>query len=327
LKLAVVALTLLLSIVAATSAFASPNICESLFESSGNRVRVSSQWPGDLSLRDVHTNFYGGDLRHPSPSSTLGQYIAETGAQSRMMRFDTHGAGLGPEKLLVAVSEESWPALMKLVLKDPNMMTIVGHAATMYGGLFFPNEGGKGGKNPRMPRMNELMPMMLMRSTEARRFAKYTWMTADPRFDGWHDVLKAPWKNENYCAVGGYACCTHWIGNIPIGDKLVSEYTFPANFEQPGDKSPRRSLLRKFTPAKGKEDLAEVWKVPGHEQLADVIGQHESNVQGAMASPGSVQMVFYARTKTERVPVVFWVTTDHRAPIPENPPIFTEPIL
>jgi hypothetical protein len=322
---------------------ASVNRCESVFATersmaehplterrSTERSDPPAIPPRGLSLRAVHELFYGSDLLHPSRSSLLGRYLEATGAQTKLMRFDTHTRTheLGPEKLVVAVSAESWPALLKTVLGSSHAMTIVGHAATMYNGLFFPNEGGKGGKKPRLPRMNELMPILLMKTTEAYRFARYTWMTADPRFDGWHDGLKVPWRNDGYCATGGYSCCTHWIANIPIGDRLVSSYTFPPNFESPGgDLSPRTAPLKPYTPEEGKEDLLNVWKVPGHEQLADVIGQHDSNIRGEMASPGSVQMVLYARTATERVPIVFWVTEDHRAPIPDDLPIFSEPIL
>jgi len=339
-KAVAAALSLISFCLVGAQAFAAAPSCESLFKRTravypeatvskpDDRARSLEELraQGDLSLKDIHEDFYGGDLRHISPDSMLGEYLAQTGAKTKIVRFETYGSGPGPRKLLVAVSEKSWPTLLKTVLQSPNMMSIVGHAATMYNGYFFPNEGGKGGKIPRMPRMNELMPMLLMKTTEAERFATYTWMTADPRFDGWHDGLKVPWRNPEYCAVGGYACCTHWVANIPIGDRLVSRYSFPPNFEQPGPRTPRIANLRPYSPAAGKEDLRNVWKVPGHQQLASVIGQRQSNVRGEMASPGSLQMVLYARTAATRVPVVFWVTDDHTADIPDDFPIFSEPI-
>lgn len=284
---------------------------------------------GELSLRETRELFYGTLLATPSKESLVGQYLEKTGASARLMRLpvEPKSETMGPERLIVSVSAESFAEFSALILSNPHYMSVVGHAAIMHNGLYFPNEGGKGLKRIRIPNMNHPMPFLILKTSEAERLTQYMKLASTKEFEGWHDGLKRPWDNEGYCARGGYTDCTHWVGNIPIGDKLVTEYKFPPNYEVPGDHTPRVQTLKPFESRDSKtEKLARVWKVPGHEQLASVIGQEKANVEGNLASPGSLINTLVAQTDTDRVPIVFLVVEDHKTPISDKPVIEFDPI-
>jgi len=140
---------------------------------------------------------------------------------------------------------------------------------------------------------------------------------------------------KDYCKTGGYSCCTHWIGNIPIGDTLVSEYTLPGTEEylikngqyvvkngiyQMKYSAPVIAKLKPWEPKDNKQELlTKIWKVPGNMQLSEVIGQKAANGRGEFASPGWVIRTLMGPTAQERVPVIFYVVNDHQVAIPDAP--------
>lgn len=283
-------------------------------------VLTENEWRsilGDLSLEETHILFYGGDINSISPTSLIGQYLARTGSQTSFRAFPKkYGKkALGQKRLVVAVSADSFADFKKLILSNMHYMSVVGHANVLHKGKFYSFGGGK--SEIRALGVDTPMPLVVVKTSEAQRLTRYMDLTANKLFNGWWNGLKQPWELTDYCATGGYSCCTHWIGNIPIGDKLVNAYTFPPE-DRSGD-DPVTQDLKPYAPRnKEEKKLVHVWKAPGHEQFADVIGQHEANVIGEMASPGYVIHTLLGPTSTERVPVVFMMTTDHKAKLDNN---------
>lgn len=278
-------------------------------------IRLAIQ--AELSL--IHNDLYGADLTNPSPESKLGKYLTESGASVRLIQPSNNKDGTGgpgPAKLVVAVSERSLVAF-KNAFMGINFMSVLGHANILFKEKVYSFGGGAAG-DFRLPSVGTPLPIVILKQSEALRLNNYLDLTTKNEFRGWTNALKQPWLLPGYSAKGGYSCCTHHIGNIPIGDLLVNEYKFPANMENDTDKSPRAQKLRPYHAEGNNQFLKEIWKAPGHQQFADVLGQQEANLAGNFASPGWVIQTLIGPTTSERVPVIIYVTNDHTQPIPEN---------
>lgn len=292
--------------------------CNSVFLDTIN-IEQSIQRAIQLELKLMHHELYGDDWTNPSSDSRLGKYIAQTGSAIKLIRptkLKSGGGGQGPAKLVVALSANSFEAF-KTHFMDLNFMSVLGHAAVLFKGKVYMHYGGDP-SDIRLPSVGTPLPMVLMKQSEALRFDRYIKLTASPQFRGWTHALKQPWLLSGYAAEGGYTCCTQWVGNIPIGDRLVDTYSFPAHMEHAGDRSPRIQKLKPYFAVGNDKVLEEVWRVPGHQQFADVLGQRDANLAGEFASPGWVIQTLIGPTTNERVPIIFVVTQDHTLPIPDN---------
>lgn len=276
---------------------------------------------GDLSLQETQVLFYGGDVQHPTEGSLLGQYLKQTGAKTKMVGFAKkyREADLGPEKLVVAVSPQTFEKFKEIILSNHHFMTVVGHANVIHGGNFYNYNGQK--SEIRALGQGTPFPLLILKTTESQRMTRYMDLTTDPRYSSWigQNPLKKPWYLENYCAKGGYECCTHWLGNIPLGDQLVKEYSFPPSEYGQAPKGPQIKPLQDYITTEQNSVLKTVWKNPGHMQLSEMMGQKEANVTGEMASPGYVLHTMIGPTSAERIPLVFWMTNDHTTEIPIVP--------
>ena len=279
---------------------------------------------GDMNLREVQQLLHGGNLAAPTEDSLLGQYLKETGAKTLLRTFGmrppvTSAGGLqGPQRLIVPISPASFAAYEKYFYNH-NFMSVWAHAQVMQAGQIFSySHAFVPFRLPGTP--NTALPQIILSSSEAQRLEQYSQLFKAPH-NGGNFLNRAnaamyPWALPGYCATGGYSGnCTQWIGNIPIGDKLVSEYRFPPNFEMRlEDKSPIRAPLAAYEHKN--ELMKRVWKAPGNEQLADVIGQHDAGVNAEFANPGWLVSTLIGPTTNERVPLLFIVVEDHTADIP-----------
>ena len=266
---------------------------------------------GERTLEEIRTRYIGESIEKIAPESLVGKYLAETGARSKIIRVPLVQGGevLGPAKLLVAVGPESFAQLQAL-LNSENYVTVMGHANVLHRNKFW-SCGGGATRELNLPNLGTPLPLLLLSTTESARLHRYLIGTSSAF--GWVNPLKQPWQLPGYCAKGGYSCCTHWIGNIPIGDKLVDEYKFPG-YDRPADEAKIQALA----PYEGgTPELRKIWKVPGHEQLASAIGLEENNLVGEFASPGWVIQTLMAAASAERVPVILVSTADHRAELPD----------
>ncbi len=289
---------------------------------------------GDMTLKEVQLLTYGKDPLNPSPQSLLGKYIAETGAQTAIKNFS-----LGPKRknstqarLVVAVSEASFARYLEL-FKKPNFLI---HVHTPQQGTLYVAQNGLHGSygsltnELRLPSIGTIMPHILLSSKEANRSTNFFKLGG---ING--ELAQYPWELKNkddvsYCARSGYSSCTHWFGNIPLGDKTVDGYKFPGRVDEHADYDvPEGRQYKKLVPydlkfldteidAEEARLVRLVWKTPGNEQLASVLGLERKNVAGEFASPGFVAVSLTAAAPVTRVPVVFLITSDHRLEIDPN---------
>ncbi len=281
---------------------------------------------GDMTLEEVQELTYGKNPLKPSPESLLGRYIAETGATTMVRSFKKSptSSALGPKRLVVSISQESMPVYKKY-FDRLEYMSVINHAQIVHGGGLYDYAGGAT-QDFQLPGTEfKILPTVLLKSTESMRLDQF--LAADEKYrtqtHGWTNEAQQPWLLGNYCARSAYANCTQKIGNMPIGDKLVNTYEFPGATDQwaehrlPNDKgAPRRQKLR---PYEHPDPLIKrVWKVPGNQQFADLIGEQKANLKSEFANPGWVIQHLSGTTTVERVPVVFVVRPDHRQAIPKD---------
>lgn len=311
---------------------------------------------GHQSFPEFRQRFVGAGSAGFSGESLIGQYIAQSQAAATLVRFrrgfkaglNTKGrelflfdpdSELSDWRLVVPVSARSFPRFKRLVLSENVLLHL--HTPAQ-GTLKLAHRGlvGSYGRltNPiRMPEQGSFAPAIIFSTQEGQRLTQYF------RLAEVSGVAREPWHLPGYCATGGYDSCTHWIGNIPVGDKLVDRYVFPGAMDEHAynsisrsearDRAPRNRLLRPYS----SEDLAEfddrssdhsedwfealvrrVWRVPGRQQLAEVLGLQPQNLRGELANPGFVALSLLGPAKSERVPVVFVFVDDHREAIPKH---------
>lgn len=262
--------------------------------------------------REMYTGYASG-LKF-TKSSLLGKYIQETGAfvtirsLPRLVKSDVEAHNYELEKLVVSVSAGSFKSFIKHFGKK-TMFSSFAHGAIIHDGKAFDVWGKI--KNLEALYVNTPMPIALLKPSEGERMSRY--LNLITKYTNWQNELKQPWRLGEYVQKGQYTCCTNFIGNIPIGDKLVSEYHLP-NPTGIKDVVPK---LKSWNKTDSNSDLSNVWTVPGHEQLSSVIGQLDANIAGEFASPGWVIQTLMLTTSNERVPIVFVFSNDHTAPLPE----------
>ncbi|MCB0351775.1 MAG: hypothetical protein KDD38_11365, partial [Bdellovibrionales bacterium] len=286
---------------------------------------------GDNSLQEMQEYMYGADPLNPSAESLLGQYIKETGAATLVRTFPQTGKARrqGTPKLVVAISSETAKKYHKYFDKPEFLLH---YHYPEQGTLQFGQAGvigsyGSLSRNDfvRFTELGTIVPHIVLKTTEAGRARNFFRLGARNI-----EIALTPWLLTGYCAMGGYSSCTHWVGNIPIGDEKVESYTFPGKIDRFAhnevSKKPQTQILQPYNDYVDDKNLTSVWTVPGHMQLWEVLGLRGPQIGGLLASPGFVAHVLSARTSVERVPVVFLVVKDHKAPIPANFPMWTNPI-
>ncbi len=271
---------------------------------------------GENTLTEMLELLHGGNALNPTPESLIGQYLAETGAATLIRAFtrepNQHQSNnTGPQRLVVSVSETSFAAFQKYFMR-PEMFSVHAHALLSNNGTL--TSYMHPGVEFRLPSSGYPLPQVVLKTSEAQRLTLFLRLLATEiqRGHGYtiQNIAMHPWSIPGYFAQPGeYLNCTHWIGNIPVGDRRVESYTVPSNQNTP--------LIRQLQRFRSSDPLVtNVWRTPGHEQISDVIGIGALNGRGDMASPGYVVHTLLGETPVERVPLVFYVVEDHRQPIP-----------
>lgn len=295
---------------------------------------------GEKSLDETTEMFHGGNPLAPTPDSILGQFIAKHQAQTLRRAFP-HGPAtvyntFGPDKLVVAVDQSMMADFTKMI-SDPHMF---GHIHTPnQGTLFVIHEDFQYsymGKNNQPlslraetspPALETIIPTIFLSSTESQRMSQYMKALGQQNLKA---IAQRPWTLNGYCATGGYSSCTHWIGNIPIGDEVVASYTVPGKVDQyadntilpdtEADKLPRTQDLQNYQLPENlipedQELVKRIWKVPGNKQLAYTLGIGKAQEFGQLANPGWVAHILTSRVKVNRSPVVFVIVPDAKVPL------------
>jgi hypothetical protein len=298
---------------------------------------------GELELDEANELLHGGNPLRPTPDSRIGKFLAETGAASRAMAFPKgpRSQSKGAKRLVVALDSSTEAAYKKHFadilffthVHSPQQGTLqVMHELKVGSYARFQNDF-------RMPSPGALLPMAVLNSREGQRMAQYARMG---QINEANRFAQQPWQLSGYCATGGYSSCTHWVGNIPIGDRMVRAYEFPGYVDDyadalPGEtrhsRAPRVQDLRRYNldlvasnfqgsaadRLRLERLVKRVWKAPeGSEQLADAFGLRAANLAGELANPGYVAYSLIGKASQERVPVVFLTVDDARRAIPAS---------
>ena len=285
----------------------------------------------DLTLDQVQKDLHGGDLTRPSPDSLIGKYLAETGASTVVRKFANAPVGneipkyaLSEDRLVVAVSENTFPVFKKY-FSSMNMMYQVYEPNDMKLTVGFEGKRGTEGMNRddmTFTVSGTLMIPILLDSQEgarARNFFKLADKNSRYAANPW--FLRSA-NNEPYSAMSAFMGCTHWFGGMPIGNNTVDAFNFPHGDEDPtGDKPNTKKLVDYVVPEafspEMKQLIRDVWTVPGHQQLGEILAP-SSFRRGEFANPGWVAYTLTGTVKTDRIPVIFLLVDDEKAPLPAD---------
>lgn len=265
-------------------------------------------------------------------------------------------SGRGDEKLFISVDPRAASLLEEIISDNPHLLM---HTHTPHQGTLSMKHRGLiiayAGQLYEPSTMNDLgvgsiLPVIPLSSVESsntinyfdlgrirNKYAKYPW--------GFRNIDEQNGVDEAYCRTGGYNSCTHWVGEMPIGEKFVSEYSMPGYvgddpyYNPLGDNDRSQELRTKevgkfnvFKSPNGYQNeigtkerqdrLARiVWTHGvGREQLWSMVGDRnaEGLAKGEWANPGWVLYSFLTRTTQDRVPVVFLFREFATEPLDQN---------
>lgn len=305
---------------------------------------------GQMSVDEVALLFHGGSPLDPTPSSLVGQYLAKTQNTKVVRTFNstrisgnnnmqpaTKTGPQGPERLVVGISAADMDTYQKLFQRHEFLIHF--HTPSQ-GTLQLLHDGNLltySTYNSRLDRryfsQGTLLPHVLLSTDEAERLSIVFKGSTEILQAGGGSLGRHPWEINGYCARGGYTSCTHWIGNLPIGEKRVNEYVFPGNADQyagaAGGRGPQKQILQELTDARIQEMftargmnnltkvqktkitklLRQIWKSPGHEQFSSLLGpvEFEAAKYGEYANPGYVAIRLLGNVDSRRVPIVFYM--------------------
>lgn len=321
--------------------------------------------------------FKDESFHQPSSDSLLGEFLAEAtsklGGQAPSMFYGTFKKGpagtpeqleRGPKRLYVAIDRRTVELWVKYFGNNPLFMTHFftpqqGTLQMAYAGANYTYIGNGSspisGERLAASDSNLILPTIMFSSTEASRInrtfklgalanvrAKYPWALTRQNEDG---------SKEKYCAVGGYTSCTHWIGEMPVGDQTTDTLRFPGYVDQhasnhvdpyelANDANPRSSKVKPYThvdeagagnnisqhlTAIGDQTYLDrltrmVWpsgpEVPT--QLWQVLGLQDNLDRGELANPGYVMYSLLGSAYQSRVPVVFVKVPDSTGPLDQE---------
>jgi len=284
---------------------------------------------GDLSLPETLRLFVGRDPAHIAADSLLGRYLEETGLKAQTHRFKEQDAQKdgtfkeSPDRLEVLVDAKTFPIFMKY-FSNQQSYSAQGHGNMLFGGKLYMFGVPVNVVEPRPMSAGTPLPMVLLKTTEGARMGRYmqAMATAYPGLtDGWQTPARSPWSQipgkdgKLYLSVNGhFNCCTHWHGNIPLGDNLVNDIVLPGDADQP-------LIAHVNEPDYSNPVLApvkDVWTAPLHEPISAVLGLADANGPGEFSSPGWVIQSLLVSAPIERVPFVLIFANDAQVPLPEN---------
>ena len=303
---------------------------------------------GEKTRDEVQLLLHGGNINKPSPDSLLGQYLKESGATPIRRGFPSGSGERSPKgKPKTVVSAKITEKLFQKYFSHPEFLFHV-HQPSQ-GTLLFLHDGRTGtyakytASKLRTSQIREgtLLPMIILSSKEAER-ARLYFSLGILRPNG-QTIAQYPWSLKDYCATGGYTSCTHWFGEMPLGEDLVKEYRFPGNadryagnapssspqqkelspysFNRPDPKSINLNDFGKRSPLGAISDdkalvsemlVRSVWKAPGNMQMWQMLNVRDSLDEGELANPGWVLRVLTGKTKADRVPLVFRFGDSHK---------------
>ncbi len=313
---------------------------------------------GQLSSSESLAALIGPNGIHDvSSDSLVGRYLSLSQAAGKtpttLVSEFSKGPGYegrGGEKLFISVDQTTLAAANAAFNSNPNLLM---HNHTPGQGTLHMLYDAKdvsyssfGGASALTSQQNTIVPMIVLSSIEASNAKNYFALGTLQK-----SYAKYPWgfKNQSagadetsYCRAGGYGSCTHWIGEMSLGQKFVSDYAFPGNIGDDPYGHPERGADGDATGAlrvgpvgtythfrsSTVTPIGDVTRIDrlahivwtqnlGREQLWSLVGDKDGEglKNGEWANPGWVLYSFLSRTSQDRVPVVLVMRADASAPL------------
>jgi hypothetical protein len=283
-----------------------------------------------------------GGINNVAADSVVGRYLQKAAALG--VRASTYVGAFtqgptnperGERRLYISVDARTAGLAQEMFHNNPQLL---GHNHTPQQNTLYLNHVGQNityarynGVNPINPFPNTIVPMLALSSKEASRTANYFELgriseMARAKYP-WALVDTTTAQEKTYCRPGGYDSCTHWFGEMAIGDKLTDKMVVPgqpdryANVMDPeaaDQQQVRVSALGNYTHFRSRTNLYPVgnesrvdrltrmvWKEGvGHEQMWSMLGTPRALQWGELANPGWVLYTLLGPAKAERVPIV-----------------------
>lgn len=277
---------------------------------------------GDNTLAEVSELYFGNDLYgSPSQESLLGQWVQTNGVQPIRRRFpETQGGqNVGPntpERFVIPIDATGLPSFQQL-FNGPNWLSIIGHARLVNGGKVF-SFSDTSFSNYNVQGAGSILPVTLLSTSEAQRLWGYAiLMNKYNVIANWmhpNQLAHHPWDIPGFLTARNiYSCCTKWIGDMPIGDALVEEYSFPGHRDQTLEVRARLQTYNHADPL-----VKRIWTAPGHMQFSEMLGLKDAQIRGEFANTGWIYQILLTQADTVRVPFVFiWTANQKDALLPQ----------
>ncbi len=317
-------------------------------------VPLSQSFAAELAtLQDVQTALYGKDLKRPSPESWLGKYLKATKASAVWKRFLKAPPGsvvppseLGEPRLVISLSRETFAEFQKNFVNKHMLYQI--HYPNA-GSLVSSHTGYKANQLQldadtffQRYRNDTLVIPILLKEFEADRASLYFSLFGSSV----QSFLTQPWllvsrTGQSYMPANVFNGCTHWFGDLPIGDKIVTTYEIPSGDVDGShplvqkivsfDKKSVIEQMKKYGYSVEEKDLKDidrlkkVWSSPGHQMLGEMMDPL-AHRRGEYANPGWLAHSLLGSASVQRVPIAFRIVDDAKVKVPaESIPFQTSP--
>lgn len=210
---------------------------------------------GEKTLQETQELVYGADPSKPSPESLMGQYLAETQSlfsARKYPRGPEQNAPAGLQKYAVGIEAQHGSIFYKLFGGLPELL--FHYHTPLQGTLYILFDRNliayAGGRRSNLEHFSAnagtILPMVVLSTSEAQRLVNYFSLGSLN-----YSFSKVPWqKLPKYCARGGYDSCTHWFGEMPVGDLQVTSYKYPGGVDKYADQTigagPQQKKLREY---------------------------------------------------------------------------------
>ncbi len=303
---------------------------------------------GDMTVAEARINLVGEKgINEVSPDSVIGRYLskaAELGHPVKTLvgKFLTspRSTARGSERLFVSVDRKTAPLIEALIGKNPHFLV---HNHTPGQGTLHLTHNGQdisyakydgageiagGTRYMEVDTMAPIIPLSSVEASNAMNYFELGRLTRSARTKYPSSLVDmTSGTPQLYMRPGAYTCCSHWFGEMAIGEKLVSKYSVPGQSDSYGrnqdplavDQTKTRTApVGSFTHFSQHGDNIEigtqsrtdrltrmVWQSgKGSEQMWGMLGAKTQLSKAELTNPGYILYTLVATGDAARVPVV-----------------------
>ena len=317
---------------------------------------------GDLTRQESLEALIGPNGIHQiAPDSLVGRFMSEAAAKfgknitTHIGRFYMKPEDIavsGPERLYVSVDATTMQLANEIFNQNQNLL--IHNHTPRQGTLYLQHNGyninyaSLSGAQGLASSTDSILPLIPLSTYSGSRTYNYAELGSQSRalakYPSGFRIQNPDGTWTKYSRDCSYNSCTHWVGEMPIGDRLTDTYTFPGHRNDDPYATPindplstdqselRHGPVGRFTHYTSTTQSFEIgnesrrdrlarltWREgQGYEQLWKMIDQQQTLADGEFANPGYVLYSFIGRTQTNYVPVVLVVRNDASAPFTQQ---------